>query len=684
MRRALSVLALLLASASAWAAPTVPPAEAGLAGSGLLWRRPALEAPDRVFYRPDGGALFVLDLLGQLAERDPSTLVRRRSLPGGESALGGQAVSRDGRLRAAGDATGSAVMVRDASGKLVRRLPLRDQPTERLEFAANDTLLVGSTATEVWLWRVSDGKPVRPPLALTGEDRLMERATVSPDGSTLAFASLLGGLWLADAAGGKPRRLGTQGAGVAAGEIVFSPDGKLLASADDKGGVYLWDAVAGAKPVKLVCGPYSGPAAETDLAGQPMPVELGSRGVHQMAFSPDGRLLAGACIDGAVRLWDVASRTLIRTLAGHRHMVYAVCFAPDSARLASVDDYGVVMVWDVGQGDLAASLAEHHSSAVAWVAVSVDGKTVVTDGQHRDNAIRLWDRQTGAARGVLCLPEGVESVAAGGKGLYATVSSSCIAVWDTSAQGPPRRFDPTAHHRLPEFGITQISLNLNGDRLAAVVSPARMPPVFFLWDTRSGACLVHQVVPELIRVAFSYDGRLLALYGAKWSSVWDAVTGKSARTVRLSAADGAVQAAGFSADGKALQLVTSGGVADYAAMAASIDPLGYRVRRFEAATGKRLKATAMAPDGRPAEAMALPGEPVLSPDCTRLASANTVMAEVEGLVRSTCTLNVWDTATGKLLTRERTAGHLRDLAFTRDNRSLAMVGDGEIAVLGLK
>lgn len=123
----------------------------------------------------------------------------------------------------------------------------------------------------------------------------------------------------------------------------------------------VWNAAA----LLLVLGTTSAPAADLDSKGEPLPagalarlntVRQRQRGpVLSLAFSPDGRTLAGGSGDGTIRLWDPATGKELRTLSGHRNRyaedrIVALAFSPDGRQLASSSANCMLILWDVQAG----------------------------------------------------------------------------------------------------------------------------------------------------------------------------------------------------------------------------------------------------------------------------------------------------------------------------------------------
>jgi WD40 repeat protein/tRNA A-37 threonylcarbamoyl transferase component Bud32 len=115
------------------------------------------------------------------------------------------------------------------------------------------------------------------------------------------------------------------------------------------------------------------------------------RAVTNVVASPDGTTIAAGSDDGAIRLWDVHSGRLLRSISGHSKAVSGLAFLPSGKGLLSVAKDVKLRLWAVdGQDDAI------QTSALPYAATDV---AVVPQGNLA--AVTCADERTGD--GALCL-----------------------------------------------------------------------------------------------------------------------------------------------------------------------------------------------------------------------------------------------------------------------------------------
>ncbi|MFN2273685.1 MAG: WD40 repeat domain-containing protein [Anaerolineales bacterium] len=120
---------------------------------------------------------------------------------------------------------------------------------------------------------------------------------------------------------------------------------------------------------------------------QPVMRVQDSSGISQLAFSPDGELLAVGTSKPSVNIWSVRGANLVATLSGHQGAVPAVAFSPDGKVLATGSWDRTIRLWRVADWSLIRSWTAH-DSYVRTLAYSPDGKLLASGGE--DNAVNVW------------------------------------------------------------------------------------------------------------------------------------------------------------------------------------------------------------------------------------------------------------------------------------------------------
>ncbi|WP_394428846.1 caspase, EACC1-associated type [Streptomyces sp. SGAir0957] len=260
---------------------------------------------------------------------------------------------------------------------------------------AGTVLATGDSKGTVRLWDPRTQQPRGDPFEATTE-YAVNALTFSPDGRLLVTAGQDGtvGFWdpVTRRKSGRflriPATYGTQGVYNAV-EVAFNPKGTVLATGNGDGTVRLWDSRTREQIGRpIVANPFS---AETPRYSA----------VHDLAFSPDGTVLATAGADGVVRLWNTATRRQVGADIRHgsgasAHDAHDLAFTADGRALATAGEDGTVRLWNPSTqrqtGRPLTMPVPKSDRQVDAVAFSPDGSLLVTvsGGQ----TVRFWNPRT--------------------------------------------------------------------------------------------------------------------------------------------------------------------------------------------------------------------------------------------------------------------------------------------------
>jgi WD40 repeat protein/predicted Ser/Thr protein kinase len=315
--------------------------------------------------------------------------------------------------------------------------------------------------------RLWDTAPDATQLVLRGHTSYVYPVAYTPDGRQIASGSWDGSVRLWDAATGKAVAVLPQGGYVRA--LALSPDGtRLVAMGDKTDGLRVWDiasgrqlatyqtadtklwsvayrpggahiAVLGGGHVIEILDAATGKRVATPDAGGQLEVNAVRRA---LAYSADGRLLAGPYEGNQIGLWETETYRLVGKLAGHEKTVLSIAFSADGRRLVSGGADSLIKVWEVASKDCLLTLRGHADDVFAAVFHPTEPR-IASGG--RDRLVRLWDAVTGEE--LVRLPghsSYVYSLAFSpdGQTLASSSGDTTLRLWDTEPlrlRSQPRR-----------------------------------------------------------------------------------------------------------------------------------------------------------------------------------------------------------------------------------------------------
>jgi WD40 repeat protein len=256
----------------------------------------------------------------------------------------------------------------------------------------------------------------------------------------------------------------------------------------------------------------------------------------------DRKLLAAACENRTVIVWDAETRQLLARLSSHhKGNVSSVAFSRDGEWMATAGDDKEIAIWNVRRLILYGNqtredsqlkplygLKEGHTEPISALAFSPSEKEILASAG-ADGKVKLWDLKSKQAMATLAeQKEAVLAIAFSPDGavLATAGADNVVKLWNVSS----RRLDKTLEggHKEP---VNSVQFSTDGKLLATASDDDSVK----LWDIQIGKESAPPFKGHLAAVrsvAFSPDGKRLAT-ASKDSTVkvWDLCAKKELMTL---------------------------------------------------------------------------------------------------------------------------------------------------------
>lgn len=435
----------------------------------------------------------------------------------GQNGVYGVSFSPDGRMVCTAGQDGSLKLWDAQDWSLARTLLGHTGETQGCSFNPNGRWVVSSSRDHtIRGWDLDTGREI---WSYPDMYDLPLNLAHSPDGSQLAAAMYEGRILILDAISGLlVHEIVTLPKIVS---VAYDPWGLVIGVVDNGGMVQLFDARTYEELEKL---------------------ETKSKSQGFISFSPDGKKMAIATLDGRLELYELDPLEIVWSAAGEPGSRYAsVIFSPDSAFLAATGFGRKIQVWDAHNGKLVMTLTGHQG-IVYSASFNPSGTQLVTGSS--DDTARIWDFVPRREVSVIASPQGTGAPEGSRRAVYSPDGlwlaaghgdQGAIGIWDANNGAVVWMLTPKSL----SGAVASVVFHPGGQVLAAgdVSGNIRM------WDLTAGKVLGEWKAHEgAVAVLHSDRGgnRLISLGTDGIIKEWDASNGDLLRLL------GAVVVASYS------------------------------------------------------------------------------------------------------------------------------------------
>ncbi len=326
-----------------------------------------------------------------------------------------------------------------------------------------------------------------------------------------------------------------------------------------------------------------------------------SGSVLAIAFSSDGKSMATSTIDKTVKLWQIDGMQEIFTLKEHQDRVKSLAFIrrPDNYyRLASGSDDQSVKIWDISEGKCIKTL-QGYANRIWSIAFSPQVDSQILASGYDDNIVRLWDLSEERKKleghkdrvySVVFSPDGTQ--------LITGSRDKTVRIWNI----PEANIQAAKHFKLLKANdeVFTVAISPNGQYIAAGNQDGSIQ----IWDIFNDFKNHHSLAGNqggVQTVAFSPDNRTLAI-GTREGIVtlWNIENAQS--LYNLKAYQNRIRSVHFSSDGQYLFVSVNG---EESVTRWKLDNGKYSHEQCLKKVGTHIRSVALSPDN---ETIACGGE----------------------------------------------------------------------------